>query len=1213
MPNVDHQGAGAGGFSGRPRSLVKTARRGLAAVTVVLAVLGSGIAGASAAGAATSAPPAGAASCTRTVTGVHHGALRAGSGLLCLRGATQVGTVTVTGPAGLQADGSVIRGALTVTGAARVSVCRSTLIGAVRADRAAGPVTLGGGSCGGDIGHGPVAITGSAGPVQVTGLRQQGPVELTGNTGGVTVSGASIAGTTTVRGNRGSAPVVISGSAITGSLACAANQPAPTDQGKPDTVSGKAAGQCAALAGGGLGAPPPLGAVPPLSQDLSGTLPNLKSGQAVGDFTGAGHDELAYYQDGQLKIANVAKFGGNVVRSTASDLRTTPNDGFHKYNYYDWYVWNRPDETSLAAAYGLTSVKVAASASDIYMAGATWQDGNTGSTDPPTTYRLHLYKLRHDGQCASASCAEKTFDLPHIYSYSSFSCSTSRLIVVTSLAVGVVGGQTLIAVGLSDDGIYVFNDSMQLVLRIDDFGVYDGCTQTPITSMAFGPPSGSGQGGRLAVGLNSPYRTFAGYDLNPDGTLGNHWLTPVGQAAGVLAAGATYASIGGQLAEVFTRSDGAVLALNPDTGDLITGTGVFADPLGVTALTPWGGDPGNQQLVVGSVGGAVVVLQDVDGVLTGVPFAPGGAATGTADQAYAWWPGYGAGRLRVADSSAMAVTVSMAARPDAGYGCWLNTSVDGGPGAFPVADTTVPAGGVSADYFAGALTYGPAGDCLSAQPNSKGEHAAYVIITPAGDPADEHVVKLAASADGTLRVTDQAGGYLTAAVARLSGTPGSWGTWQLTVTGGSTPAAAGPAVQGFRLTSAPDPANYQPPVTPVADDPCRPVYRFDVTGARWDHVAAPGQVAAQIPPMTAQGSTDGGKTWKDLGQLMPSAAPALAGSTVTLGPASFYWQDPPGSAPTPWAAPAGQPGLCPAGGTAPLTDVRVISGGVPSRDVALAGLAAPPLNGGTGATPVNGLKVTPEAPGGTAVPRADGVDQAKLDVTLVPANGSGIIEPGDPRYRLVYYRYAGTNNLVTGLYTPGGYGDYTAVGPYAAAGGSGGQLVKNYLVTTSTAAQSLNGVLNVRGTATGALSTGGTEGNGSSIAVAALDNPLTPAGGNATGGISITGCATPTGACPLAVPAGTAPALYQAGGPGTGPVTGLLLQAWAVTGRVSLPLSVGTANAHHLGSAPLTVTPAQAKLVGASLFFPSDTIDTALVTSGDLVQALSIPVGNGGG
>ena len=40
----------------------------------------------------------------------------------------------------------------------------------------------------------------------------------------------------------------------------------------------------------------------------------------------------------------------------------------------------------------------------------------------------------------------------------------SNVVVVTSLATGVVGGQTLIAVGLSDYGIYIYNQNLQLVV-----------------------------------------------------------------------------------------------------------------------------------------------------------------------------------------------------------------------------------------------------------------------------------------------------------------------------------------------------------------------------------------------------------------------------------------------------------------------------------------------------------------------------------------------------------------------------------------------------------------------------------------------------------------------------------------------------------------------------------------------------------------------------
>ena len=148
----------------------------------------------------------GARDCTRTVTGVHHGVLVAGYGVLCLDRVTQFGPVRVWPGAGLRVSGSVVSGALTAIRARSVQVCGSTIIGPVRVDRTAGPVTAGAGaSCRGDIGHGPLVITGSAGPVRVTGLRQQGPVTLSGNAAGVTLSGGSVGGTVTVRGNRGQA------------------------------------------------------------------------------------------------------------------------------------------------------------------------------------------------------------------------------------------------------------------------------------------------------------------------------------------------------------------------------------------------------------------------------------------------------------------------------------------------------------------------------------------------------------------------------------------------------------------------------------------------------------------------------------------------------------------------------------------------------------------------------------------------------------------------------------------------------------------------------------------------------------------------------------------------------------------------------------------------------------------------------------------------
>ena len=911
-----------------------------------------------------------------------------------------------------------------------------------------------------------------------------------------------------------------------------------------------------------------------LDPDLSGTLPVLSRDETVGDFLNEGHDQRAAVAGGHLDIYNSPQYGGGLVRSTPTDLKATPNYvvgdnlwqnncGFQACNY-----------EQVGDQYGLSAVPIASSASNIYIAGATGTDGSG--------YQLHLYKLPHDGSCASAACADKSVDLQSFYTDNFH--GIERVIAATSLAVGVVEGQTYIAVGFSDYGLLIFNQNLQRVAGIGDMA--DGNDQTPVISLAFGPSTGPGEGGLLVGGVLSPGSVGYSWHLNPDGT--EKSVAPFGAGGGTaltepLILATAVARIDGKLVTVLGRSDGDVILVDPDSANTqiadLPVSQRFGAVTGLTAVTPWNGDPADQDLVIGKRERTNdEVLRYTDGALGAIPVREGGATTGTADQIELWYPGYAAGRLRVANDTAGSVSVSLASRPDPGYGCWLNASVKGGVPAFPVGDTAVAAGDVSPQFFVGALTAGVNGDCASAA--GQGERSAYVVATPAGDRADTHLIKLRVSQTGAMRVSDQAGGYLNATVAQVSAAGGAWGAWELKLTGGAAPAAvAAPSVQGYRLTSAPGP-DYTPPDSPVADDPARPVYRFDVTGARWSGIAAPGQVTAQIPAMTAQGSVDG-THWQDLGRLMPSTAPGRAGDAVTLGPASFFWQDPPR--------------------VTPLTEVRVVSGALASSPMALKSLVAPPIDGGPGATSVSGLTVTPEAPGGTAVPRADGVDQAALNVQLTPATAGGIILPSDPRYNLVYYRYSVTNNLVTGLYTPGDYADYVAAGPYASSGGGPGQVVRNYLTTTSRAAQSLIGEMNDSGT-TSAF-------NGSALAVAATRNPLT-ATGTAAGGIAVTGCASsPTATCTLTAPTGTAPVLYQAGGPADGPVTGLQLAVTATTGRASLPLQVGTANAHTLASAPLLVTRGQAKLLDTSGFFPSDTIDTALVTAGQLVPIESVKVG----
>jgi hypothetical protein len=295
--------------------------------------------------------------------------------------------------------------------------------------------------------------------------------------------------------------------------------------------------------------------------------------------------------------------------------------------------------------------------------------------------------------------------------------------------------------------------------------------------------------------------------------------------------------------------------------------------------------------------------------------------------------------------------------------------------------------------------------------------------------------------------------------------------------------------------------------------------------------------------------------------------------------------------------------------------------------VTLADLKAPPLDS-TFQVQLASLAVTPTDPSGNAMPRANGVDQAPLAVAL-SSEGAGLIPNSDPRYGLVYYRDADTLSLITGLYKSGDYSDYVSVGPCRGAypndtlgrgrtgrrrGGPGASPgacpagyspTRNYLVTASAGKRGLVAVVNDSGTSDGAHQS-------SEIAVDARTGQLS-ASGTATGtGVQVTGCASsPTTICTLVDPT-AAPALYQAGvatdqvgRPAAPPATGLQFTVRAVTSQQSLPLAMDTGDGkvHTLGSAPLNVTPTQAKLQDPSLFWSTDYIDTYLVSSGEQVSA----------
>jgi len=186
--------------------------------------------------------------CTTTITGTHSTQLTVSSGLTCLVNAEQSSSVTVAAGASLSVTNSTINGTVTATSPGTITYCGSTEDGQLSVSGATGAVTLGdGGSCAADTIPSLISITGATSSVTVNGLEESGTLTLSGDTGGVTLSSSSVDGLVYVENNAGPS-VTVAGNTVTGSLYCTGNNPAPTDNGSINTVSGTATSQCAAIA-----------------------------------------------------------------------------------------------------------------------------------------------------------------------------------------------------------------------------------------------------------------------------------------------------------------------------------------------------------------------------------------------------------------------------------------------------------------------------------------------------------------------------------------------------------------------------------------------------------------------------------------------------------------------------------------------------------------------------------------------------------------------------------------------------------------------------------------------------------------------------------------------------------------------------------------------------------------------------------------------------
>lgn len=170
-----------------------------------------------------------------TITGSHPAGVYA-SGPLCIIDANVGGNVVMAPGSSLLVLRSTIGGSLSTTSNKSVTVCGGSLQGGTdMLTGTTGPVLIGDG--GDDFSAcAPVSIKGS-----LSIKNSKGPVEVGGNTilGSVSLTNAKGSGTTA------ETKPEIEGNTIKGNLACTGNTPAPTSDGKPNTVTGPRTGQCA--------------------------------------------------------------------------------------------------------------------------------------------------------------------------------------------------------------------------------------------------------------------------------------------------------------------------------------------------------------------------------------------------------------------------------------------------------------------------------------------------------------------------------------------------------------------------------------------------------------------------------------------------------------------------------------------------------------------------------------------------------------------------------------------------------------------------------------------------------------------------------------------------------------------------------------------------------------------------------------------------------
>ncbi|MFF3160165.1 hypothetical protein, partial [Streptomyces sp. NPDC057910] len=454
-----------------------------------------------------------------------------------------------------------------------------------------------------------------------------------------------------------------------------------------------------------------------------------------GDFLGKGYDQRATITDsGKVEIFDHTAKGGAKLKEFGTGI-------IPWYKYKDT-TYNR----DLADKHGLSEQKIAGYSGGFLVAGPKLKAFAPGDPNSNDAYGSTLYWYTPDGK------RTRTLDLPDVKAK------------ITSMNVGVVQGEEVVALGLSDGGVRIYRTSnASLVKSLGTDWNRGGYWERDLVSAVKFGDIGDGKVG-LAVGR-------MGYDTGSDST-GTAYMfnasdgykelwkrDPVGSDKQYRAPayfafgdfkgdGTRQVAIGWfewKLAMQNKPETRPTVSVKDAVGGGEVGKTKFASGYarGLTVADV----PGKKQqnLVLETATGAGqgansegrVLQYDGVGTLVPQPAGPEGQDTLTVSQLTDSFPGYRAAQVRVKNASGTPIEVQLLSKDDQEKGCWINTDTGGKPAA-PSSMSRIEAGATSPDYFSAASL---SGTCAG----GSDRRYSYIAVQPVGKAGERTLVKLAHS------------------------------------------------------------------------------------------------------------------------------------------------------------------------------------------------------------------------------------------------------------------------------------------------------------------------------------------------------------------------------------------------------------------------------------------------------------------------------------